>query len=246
MRDQRGPVTGEWSDLAFLNFRVHPDLLAPHLPAGTEPDRWRGECWLSVVGVHVRDLRIGGAPAPLHRDFAQVNLRLCVRRTLRSRAGTEVRRGAVLMREFVPRPALAAAPGLAREEPLQPAVLRRRTLPDAHADAGAVAEYVWDELIRGGRLFAEAKAPPEPLRPGSFEEWIAERCWGYSGRRGGPAAEYRLEHPRWTVRAAARAQLSGNLAATFGEEFADVLHGEPVSSFLASGSRVVVHAPSLF
>ncbi|HEV2736634.1 MAG TPA: DUF2071 domain-containing protein, partial [Longimicrobiaceae bacterium] len=135
---------------------------------------------------------------------------------------------------------------LAREEPLQPAVLRRRTGPDAQADAGAVAEYVWDELIRGGRLFAEARGPAEPLRTGSFEEWIAERCWGYSGRSGGPAAEYRVEHPRWTVRPAARAQLSGNLAATFGEEFADVLHGEPVSAFLAGGSMVTVHAPEPF
>ncbi|HEX8276514.1 MAG TPA: DUF2071 domain-containing protein [Longimicrobiaceae bacterium] len=243
MRDQRGPVTGEWSDLAFLNYRVDPGLLAPHLPAGTEPDLWRGECWLSVVGLHVRDLRIGGAPAPLHRNFAQVNLRLCVRRVVRAAGATEVRPGAVLLREWVPRPALAAAPGLAREEPLQPATLRRRTAPGADPDAGAVAEYVWDELIRGGRLFAEARGPAEPLPAGSFEEWIVERCWGYSGRAGGPAAEYRVEHPRWTVRPAARAQLSGNLAATFGEEFADVLHGEPQSAFLVGGSMVTVHAP---
>ena len=43
-------LTANWRYLAMLNFRIDPELLAPHVPAGTELDFYNHGTYVSVVG----------------------------------------------------------------------------------------------------------------------------------------------------------------------------------------------------
>ncbi len=67
-----------------------------------------------------------------------------------------------------------------------------------------------------------------------------EHAWGYSRRRGGGTAEYRVEHPRWRVRPASRVEVDCDAGRLYGPGFAECFRGAPASAFLADGSAVTV------
>jgi hypothetical protein len=77
------PLTGRvlfeqrWTDLAFLHWPVDPDLVAPHLPAGVEPDVLDGVTYVGLIPFHMRRAGAGrGHPAPYLGDFLETNVRL--------------------------------------------------------------------------------------------------------------------------------------------------------------------------
>jgi len=244
MTGENGLFTGEWRYLAMLNFRVDPGLLRPYVPHGTELDLWRGECWMSVVGLRFAKLGVMGLPVPLHQDFGQVNLRFYVRRGMDVPGGArEVRRGAVFLVQLAPRPFLAAAARLVTNEPFRAASLRYKVdLPPTSSDPSLV-EYAWDDPGSGGRVVLAPSGPGALLAPDSFEEYVAERCWGYTPQPDGSTLEYRVRHTRWRVWPAEGVTLDGDLEAAFGSEWANVLRAGPDRSFLAEGSPIGVEAP---
>jgi uncharacterized protein YqjF (DUF2071 family) len=71
MFDQR------WTDLAFLHWPVEPDLVAPFMPAGVEPDVIDGVTFLGLIPFHMRGAGPGrGHSAPYLGDFLETNVRL--------------------------------------------------------------------------------------------------------------------------------------------------------------------------
>src|SRR5215813_5126105 len=96
-------LTAEWRNLLMVNFDVDPELLRPHVPAGTALDFHEGRTFLSLVAFQFLDTRVMGVPVPRHRNFEELNLRFYVRREV----GGQVRRGVVFLKEVVPRYAVA-------------------------------------------------------------------------------------------------------------------------------------------
>src|SRR5580700_7382545 len=88
-------VKAEWTDLLMLNYAVPDDALAPYL-GDLEIDRWNGQGYVSVVGLHFGRARVFGLDPviPSVRHFAQWNLRAYVRHGDRT--------GIVFIKEFVP------------------------------------------------------------------------------------------------------------------------------------------------
>jgi hypothetical protein len=233
-------ISGQWRELAIVSWPVAPELLRPRLPAGTELDQWDGRCWLSLVGLRFLELAVGGVPVPLHGEFAQVNLRFYARRVV----GDEVRNGAVFVRELVPRAAMAAVARLVMHEPMAHADVRADVVCDAkHPARVRAATYAWESDPGRGRLRVDADGEPVALERLSLEEFLSERCWGFTAGRDGGATEYRVEHPRWSVYVAREASVDGDLAATFPLDLARVMLARPDHAFIAEGSRVVIHAP---
>jgi uncharacterized protein len=116
-------LTAEWRWLAMLNHEMDPSVLQGRVPANTELDTWNGRNVVSVVGFRFPHTRVLGVAVPFHRDFDGVNLRFY----FLQRGPEGGRRGVVLVREVVPRPALApvARPSALRRArkglaPLQP------------------------------------------------------------------------------------------------------------------------------
>jgi len=230
-------LTADWRYLAMLNFEVDPAILAQYLPKGTELDDRRGRHYVSLVAFLFLDTHILGVPALFHQNFEEVNLRFYVRR----RVGEETRSGVVFIREFVPLFLVAGTARLTYNEPY-------RTVPMQHSIVKTKGDLQSVEYLFGGprdqcRIALHAGGPPQEMEPGSEEEFLSERGWGYTRQRDGGTIEYRVEHARWRVWPDARSELDGPLEAFYDEPFPGILSGAPASAFVADGSAVAVHMP---
>jgi len=242
---ERPFLTAQWRHLVMLNWRVGADLLAPHLPPGTELDPWEGDHWLSIVGLVFLDTRILGFGVPFHRDFEEVNLRLYTRR----KEGAEWRHGVTFVKEIVPRRAVAALARLSYGEPY----VRR---PMSHAIEGRAGRsgppdgvrYNWTEHgAESGRVQAFGIRPTpgagfQVPGEGTHGFFISEHFWGYGTGRGGELVEYRVEHPGWGV-VEGEPKMDMEPRATYGEHFQAALSPAPDTCFLAEGSEVEVLPP---
>lgn len=227
-------LTAEWRWLAMLNFRVDAAALLPHVPAGTELDRWHGDALVSIVGFRFLDTRLLGVGVPYHRDFDEVNLRFYVRRTVNG----EVRRGVTFLRELVPRGAIARIARAVYNEPYTACRMRSTVA------AAGPCEYAWRLAGRWHSLRISPQGDPSVAAQGSEEQFITEHYWGYTRQRDGSTIEYRVEHPPWRVWQAAEAKLDCDAAKVYGSPFAAALAAAPCSAFLADGSRVTVYRPA--
>ncbi len=228
-------LTARWQYLAMLNYEVDSNLLATLVPEGTELDDWNGKVFISLVGFQFLETRLLGClPVPFHANFEEINLRFYVRR----RAGGEVRRGVVFIREIVPRRAIAFAARAFYNE-------NYTALPMDHeinsAGNGRVrVSYRWRSDERWNKISLETDGSPELPADGSIEQFITEHYWGYAAQRSGGCVEYRVTHPSWRVWQVRQAALEGEVEKLYGRGFALALRGDPHSAFLAEGSAVAV------
>ena len=233
-------LRAEWRYLAMLNYRVDPAVVGALTPAGTEPDTWRGDTYVSMVGFLFLDTRLLGVPVPFHRAFEEVNLRFYVRRE----AAGESRRGVVFVKEIVPRRAVAAVARLCYNENYVALPMRHAVdLDGARRGSGGLVEYRWKHGGRWSSLGVRTRGEARALVAGSDAEFITEHYLGYSRQRDGGTVEYRVEHPRWAVHDVAEARLDCDAAGLYGSPFGAALRAAPHSAFLAEGSAITVHRP---
>ena len=222
-------LTAEWRSLVMLNYAIAPEVLAGWMPRGLELDLWQGETLVSMVGFLFLKTRVLGVPVPFHQDFEEVNLRFYVRR----RTPDGWQRGVVFVSEIVPRAAIALTARVFYNEPY-------RAMPMRHRVGGGEYSYSWKFRGRWQSLGACVSGEPQPLAPGGAAEFIFEHYWGYTRQRDGGTVEYQVEHPRWRVWTAERAQLDCDIVALYGATFFPALSAPPRSAFVAEGSPVLV------
>jgi uncharacterized protein YqjF (DUF2071 family) len=226
-----------WKNLVVLSYEADPAVLAPLVPPGLELDLHEGRAYVSLVGFLFLDTRALGVPLPFCQRFEEVNLRFYVRRN-----GPEGgRRGVVFVKELVPRWPITAGARWLFGEPYVTVPMRSRLETD---DAGnprrdGLLEYGWKWGGRWHRLSARASLPMGPVAPGSRDEFLLERHWGYTARRRG-AVEYRVRRPGWLVCAASHPLLEADTEALYGPVFGPMLAQEPASALIADGSAVTV------
>ena len=239
-------LRARWQALAMLNYRVDPEILQPHVPAGTELDLWQGEAFVSMVGFLFLDTRVLGIPIPLHRHFPEVNLRFYVRR----KSAGQWLRGVTFIRELVPRWAIATVAKLAYNEPYS-AVPIEYEVPESLVEGttdprlSPSVAYRWKFGGRWNSLSAQASGNRQPLANGSAEQFIAEHYFGYCAQRDGRTVEYRVEHPSWNAWQVSEANFDCDVAPLYGEKFAPYLREKPASAFIADGSPVAVYKPRM-
>ncbi len=229
-------LTAQWRDLLMLNYVVDPAALAPLVPAGTTLDLWNGEALASVVGFRFMDTRVLGVPIPWHREFEEVNLRFYVRRE----AADGARRAVVFIRELVPRRAIAWVARAWYNEPYRALPMRHQI---AERAVERVVQYEWKTAAGWTTLSARTEGEARALSAGSEAEFITEHYWGYTKQRDGSTVEYQVTHPSWRIWDATDAVLRGDVAGTYGRDFAEMLVGAPRSAFVAEGSGVTVFRP---
>ncbi len=70
-------MTQDWLDLAFLHWRVSPEVVAPLLPPGVHPDVHDGTTWVGLIPFRMVDAGVGKGPAvPWFGTFHETNVRL--------------------------------------------------------------------------------------------------------------------------------------------------------------------------
>lgn len=231
-------LTSEWRWLVMLNFEVHPAVLLPHVPAGTELDSFHGQTHVSIVAFHYFDTRISGWSIPWHQSFAEVNLRFYVRRPL---ADGSSQRGVVFLKEVVPRRAVALVANWLYGESFATHPMRV-TLNQTNRFARPQGEvcYQWKDHRRWNRVAATPVGDPEPLSPDSEAEFIAEHYWGYTRLNARETAEYEVRHPSWRVYDVSNVTFDCDIASVYGSKFLPFLSVPPTSAFLGEGSPVRV------
>ena len=229
-------LTAEWRHLVMLNYPIERALLEPLVPPGLELDEFGSITYVSVVGFLFLQTRVLGIPFPFHRNFEEVNLRFYVRH----RAPEGWHRGVVFVREIVPRRAIAKLARLLYGEPYS-------AFPMTHAierDAEKLRyRYTWQRDGRREFIAAAATGEPQPMEPGSLEEFITEHYWGYTARAG-RCMQYQVEHPSWRVWRATDAQFEADITSLYGAGFVASLSVPPASAFIAEGSAVSVRRGS--
>jgi uncharacterized protein YqjF (DUF2071 family) len=231
MKQQGRFLTAEWNNLLMLNYAVHPSLLEPFVPSGTELDSFEGRTYISLVAFEFNRTRVLGIGVPFHRSFEEINLRFYVKRASR--------RAVVFIRELVPRYAVAVIARYAFGENYSSVPMSHRVHAEAESDA-VHAEYSWGSGADRCSLCIETHGAGFFPSKGSLAEFITEHYWGYAKQRDGGCLEYEVQHPQWSVREGKEAEFRGDAARFYGSEFAQVLLHPPDSAFLAEGSPVTV------
>jgi uncharacterized protein YqjF (DUF2071 family) len=195
---------------------------------------------LSLVAFHFADNRVLGVPIPFAREYDQINLRFYVRRRLEDGGW---RRGVVFLRELAPaKPVVAGARFVYGERYDCVPVTARVRPPGAAGTRGGRAVYRWRDRHQVHRLAVDFHGPAALPGPGSLEDFLTDRHFGYvSAERA--TREYRVDHPPWRVWPATDARLSHGIADAFGRRFERALDRAPLSAFVAEGSRMELHRP---
>lgn len=228
-------LTAEWRKLMMANYVVPPELLEPFVPWGTELDFWKGRCYVSLVGFMFLKTKLLGLPIPFHRDFEEANLRFYVRR----RVGDSWRRGAVFIKEIVPKPAISMVANLVYRESYE--THRMRHTWDLKEQEHLIS-YEWQPFFKASKYKMAAVTDPvaQPITVGSEEEFITEHYWGYARAGKLSTNEYQVQHPRWDVYNVRTHDISGDFGSLYGKAFGPILSGFPASVFVAEGSEIAI------
>ena len=221
-------LTAEWRDLLMVNYEVDPSLLADRVPRGTELDLYDGRCFVSLVAFMFLNTRVLGVPIPFHVNFEEVNLRFYVKRQTKD----ELRRGVCFIKEIVPRTAIALVARTLYGEPYEAWSMNNvRTPTDVR--------YEWHRGAAPNSISAKLGVNLGVPAEGSHEEFIIEHYWGYTKRPLGRTDEYKVEHPKWELRALESSEIDVEFRHVYGDEFRSL--SDPYSVVFASGSEISVY-----
>lgn len=227
-------LTARWSDIVLLTFEAPEGLLRRAIPPSVELDHWNGRTHVSIVALHMRDVRVLGWGIPGFTAHPQVNFRTYVR------WGGEA--GVWFIRQFVPSRVIAAVGRLRYDEPFWPTPIRRRvveTPTDLRAEYAVGPEALgWHVNVAGSRL-ARIPAAASP------EHYLTERGFACRARPDGALSVFRVVHPAWAVREVRGVDYRFDFGSLYGAEWEFLNKAEPASVVFAEGSAVAVYPPTV-
>lgn len=226
-------LKAQWKNLTFINYKIDPKVLQPHVPKGTELDFYNGKCYVSVVGFLFEDVKMLGLKIPFHINFEEVNLRFYVKRY----ENKSWRRGVVFIQEIVPKFALSLVANLLYKE-------HYKTLPMKHSiilnENSNDYDYQWKINNRWNSIFIKTEKDPIKIELNSEEEFITEHYYGYTKAGVNKTFEYEVKHPIWHQLKVLETKLAIDFTANYGKEFEFLKEQKPSSIIFAIGSEVSI------
>ncbi len=223
----------------MINYELDPGILDPFLPSGTKIDLYNGKCLVSMIGFLFTKTKVKGFSIPFHQTFTEVNLRFYVTRTM---ADGRVRRGAVFIKEIVPKVTISLVANLFYGEHYQ-------TMPCNHKwiinDQFIEVRYEWQSKNKN-HLFIKASNNPFHFSDGSLEDFVTEHYWGYTKLKNNKTSEYGVEHPKWLIYPIKAYDIKLNFDELYGDCFSVLNQTNIHSVLLAEGSSVIVRKGSKF
>ncbi len=191
-----------WSNLLFLHWRVPEAVIAERLPPGLEVDTFDGSAWIALVPFRMEETRFRGVPnVGGLGDFFECNVRTYAREAA-GLPGGRGRRGVW----FFSLDAEHLLPVLGGRLlwSLNYVYSRFEVRRDAAPENGERTDYSVISRLdpqRRARVVWRRGAALPPTAPGSLEEFLTERYWLFTHRRGRVLAA-RVEHHPWNLREA--------------------------------------------
>ncbi len=232
MREKNVFLTAEWRKLALANYAVDKEILLKYLPPFTELDEWEGKYYVSLVGFMFLNTKLLGIKVPFHDTFEEVNLRFYVKYN----DNGIWKRGAVFIKEIVPKPAITLVANTIYKEKYQTCQMKHSW--ELNENQFEVS-YSWK--INKWNMFSVISASKsEAIKANSDEEFITEHYWGYTKIDDQKTSEYGVEHPRWEVYPVSSYKIDVDFEANYGKDFGWLKDKEPDSVMLAEGSSIRV------
>ena len=216
----------------MINYAIDPKILKPFVPFKTELDFFEGRCYVSLIGFMFLNTRLKGIPIPFHGNFEEVNLRFYVKHF----DGKTWKRGAVFIKEIVPKPMISLVANSIFGEHYE---TRRMDHKWEETKDFFQAEYSW-KTSEWNSFSITARPEQTEIIQGSEEEFISEHYWGYTKLGDQKTSEYGVEHPKWQVYETIDYQINVDFEDNYGSRFAFLKNTKPESVFLAEGSDIVV------
>ena len=226
-------LNAEWRKLTIANYIIKPEVLQKYVPAGTELDLWRGQCYISLVGFMFKNTKLMGMKIPFHSDFEEVNLRFYVKRL----EDGEWRRGVVFIKEIVPKPALTLVANVVYKEHYETLSMRHKW---AKKDSHQEIEYQWKKNNLWHTFNVTTVLDATSIEEESITEFITEHYWGYAKVANGITNEYEVRHPKWQQYKVLDSRIEVDFAAVYGSEFDFLSDQKPDTVMLAEGSEISV------
>lgn len=228
---RRSLLVQRWHDLTFLHWAVAPAVVAPLLPAGTEPDTIDGVTYVGLIGFRMVKLGpLRGPGLPWLGTFCETNVRLYS-------VDARGRRAVV----FLSLEAERLIPVLTAQALLRlPYKWSRMRLT---SDDGVLA-YTSRRRWPGPRTAASrmsVRIGERVDQPTPVEHFLTAR-WGLHTRAWGRTLHLPNEHPRWPLHRAELLDLDDTLIVSAG---LPAPAGPPDSVLYSPGVPVVFGAPSV-
>ena len=234
-------ITARWRNIAILSWPVREECLLPFVPAGLALDGWGGEAYLSLVCLFMENVRFLGLPA-LPRRFAEINLRFYVRP---ADPGDD-RVGVVFLRQMVSNRSVALVGRRFLREPLLHTAVSHEfeTTDPSDGDGQRRLHYDWLNGNRNEGLRVTASVGSHPAEPGSLDEFLTSRHWGFNAQSNSGIRAYRISREPWSLAPVIGHVLKCDVGSLCGPQIADFVAGPPVSALLATGSDTRIHWPT--
>lgn len=224
-----------WRDIAFLHWRVDPEVVAPLMPAGVRPDVHDGSSWVGLIPFRMVDAGIGrGRPVPHFGTFLETNVRLY--------SVDDAGRHGVVFRSLEAQwPSVVAAARVGFGVPYQWARMSVEPAEAGPQPEGRTLSYRTRRHGRsgaGGRIDVEIGAPvpdPSPL-----ELFLTAR-FGLHTSILGRTLWVPNTHGPWPLRRARVTHLEDTLVTAAG--LPDVTRSAPDSVLFSTGVRTVFGLP---
>ena len=226
-------LTAEWNNLIMANYIIDPAILIPYLPPATELDVYNGNNYVSLIGFMFEKTKIKGIRIPFHVNFEEVNLRFYVRYLDEG----VWKRGAVFIKEIVPKPGISIVANTLYNEKYS--TRRMKHFYTKNADNIHLG-YSWKNKGKWNRLEANTHPEAIAMQPGGKEEFIAEHYWGYAKYNNTTTFEYAVTHPSWQVHIVKDYLIDCDFNALYGRQFAFLEVTKPDSVFMAAGSPISI------
>ncbi len=234
-------IAARWRNVVILSWPVEDGLLVPFLPDGLALDRWHGTAYISLVCLFMENLRVLGLPT-VPRKFAELNLRFYVRQA----HGSDDRKGVVFLRQMVSSRLVAFAGRVLFREPMLAIPMTYKCGPPEREDQRDRQRvyYHWVDGGHDGGLRVTADGHSYFAEPGSLDEFLTDRHWGYNRTSGGRLRAYRISRERWPLVPVIDHELRCDPESLYGPGIGGVMADPAPSVLLALGSKTQVHLPA--
>ena len=187
---------------------------------------------------NVRVLRLPALP----RKFAEVNLRFYVRFAHEA----DNRTGVVFLSQLVSNRFVALAGRRLFREPMRGTMLscRFEAADPSNGHSQRSLHYRWRNGSRDEELRLTARGNTYMAEPGSLDEFVTARHWGFTAQSEGRIRAYRISREPWLLVPVIQHELECDFGTVCGREIADAVAGPPASALLATGSETRIYWPT--
>ena len=226
-------LTAEWNDLVLINYEIDPKILEKYVPIGTELDFFNDKCYVSLIGFMFENVKVLGIKVPFHTDFEEVNLRFYVRRF----ENGSWKRGAVFIKEIVPKHAITIVANTLYKEHYETMKMRHARTADA---VSKTFQYEWLKNGKWNSMVVKTEKIPIDIAVGSEAEFITEHYFGYTKYSNNKSIEYEVTHPKWQELQILDYTVDVDFESIYGKDFSFLQNLDPASAFLALGSKITI------